>query len=61
MKAVIQRVRHACVEVDGRKTGEIGQGLLVLLGVEPGDTEQTARLWRAKRRRCAFLQTTRTR
>lgn len=44
MKAVIQRVRHACVEVDGRKTGEIGQGLLVLLGVEPGDTEQTARL-----------------
>ncbi len=44
MKAVIQRVRHARVEVDGATVGEIGKGLLVLLGVEPGDTEQTARL-----------------
>ncbi|MCI8274425.1 MAG: D-tyrosyl-tRNA(Tyr) deacylase [Lachnospiraceae bacterium] len=38
MKAVIQRVRHASVTVDGRITGQIEQGFLVLLGVGEGDT-----------------------
>jgi D-tyrosyl-tRNA(Tyr) deacylase len=38
MRAVVQRVRHAKVVVDGRTTGEIGMGLLVLLGVAKGDT-----------------------
>lgn len=42
MKAVIQRVRNADVKVDGEITGEIGQGLLVLLGVGPNDTEKMA-------------------
>lgn len=42
MKAVIQRVKNADVKVDGKTTGEIGQGLLVLLGVGPEDTEKTA-------------------
>ena len=37
MKALIQRVRHASVEIDGVVAGEIGQGLLVLLGVAPDD------------------------
>jgi D-tyrosyl-tRNA(Tyr) deacylase len=37
MKAVIQRVISASVVVDGRMTAEIGQGILVLLGVEKGD------------------------
>lgn len=37
MKALIQRVRSASVDVDGERVGEIGQGLLVLLGVERGD------------------------
>jgi len=35
-------VRSASVEIDGRITGAIGQGFLVLLGVGPSDTEETA-------------------
>ena len=42
MRAVIQRVSNANVKVDGKITGEIGQGLLVLLGVGPDDTEKIA-------------------
>ena len=42
MKAVIQRVRNADVKVDGEITGEIGKGLLILLGVGPEDTEKIA-------------------
>lgn len=42
MKAVLQRVRHASVTVDGERISEIGQGLLVLLGVADGDTERDA-------------------
>ena len=37
MRAVAQRVTSARVTVDNRVTGEIGPGLLVLLGVEQGD------------------------
>jgi len=37
MRAVLQRVRHARVEVDSRIVGAIGPGLLVLVGVEAGD------------------------
>jgi D-aminoacyl-tRNA deacylase len=39
MKAVIQRVSAAKVEVDGSVVGSISSGLLVLLGVEKGDTD----------------------
>ncbi|MCR5121703.1 MAG: D-aminoacyl-tRNA deacylase [Ruminococcus sp.] len=39
MKAVIQRVTSASVEVGGETVGSIGGGLLVLLGAERGDTE----------------------
>jgi D-tyrosyl-tRNA(Tyr) deacylase len=39
MRAVVQRVTYARVEVDGTMVGEIGPGLLVLLGVAKGDTE----------------------
>ena len=42
MKALIQRVKHAKVEVAGEVTGEIEQGLLILLGVEKTDTHETA-------------------
>jgi len=37
MRAVIQRVQEASVEVDGEVVGRCGRGLLVLLGVAPGD------------------------
>lgn len=37
MRAVVQRVRQARVDVAGRIVGQIGHGLLVLVGVEEGD------------------------
>ena len=44
MRALIQRVSGARVSVDGETVGEIGPGLLVLLGVMQGDTVQEAEL-----------------
>lgn len=38
MRAVIQRVSEAAVTVEGKKIANIGNGLLVLLGVENADT-----------------------
>ncbi|CAA9379138.1 MAG: D-aminoacyl-tRNA deacylase, partial [uncultured Chloroflexia bacterium] len=43
MRALIQRVDEASVEVDGTITGQIARGLLVLLGVADGDTADVAR------------------
>lgn len=40
MKAVIQRVKNADVKIDGKINGEIGNGLMVLLGVRNGDTDE---------------------
>ncbi len=42
MKALVQRVKKAGVEIDGKAYSEIGQGLLILLGVEKGDTPKQA-------------------
>ena len=44
MKAVIQRVSHASVVVDGETVGSCGAGYLILLGVAEGDTELDAEL-----------------
>ena len=44
MKAVLQRVKYAKVEVDGEIVGQCDKGLLVLLGVAKEDTEEDARL-----------------
>ena len=41
MKCLLQRVTQASVTVAGEVVGEIDRGLLVLVGVEPEDTEQT--------------------
>lgn len=43
MRAVLQRVTRACVRVEGETVGEIGRGLVVLLGVARDDTEVDAR------------------
>ncbi len=43
MRAVVTRVKHASVTIEERVNGQIGRGFLVLLGVGPGDTEETAR------------------
>lgn len=48
MRAVIQRVTQASVTVDGKITGAIGLGLLILVGVEDSDTEQDI-VWLAKK------------
>ncbi len=40
MRAVVQRVTEASVTVEGKTVGSIGSGLMVLLGVEQGDTEK---------------------
>ncbi len=41
MRVVLQRVSRARVTVDGRTTGEIGRGLLLLVGITAADTEET--------------------
>ena len=48
MKALVQRVRQASVTIEEKLYSKIGQGLLVLLGVEKGDTEKEAE-WIAKK------------
>lgn len=46
MRAVIQRVTQAQVDIDGETVGSIGRGLVVLLGVGHNDTEaEVERLW----------------
>lgn len=42
MKALIQRVTQASVEVEGKSVGEIQQGILAYIGLAPEDTLQTA-------------------
>ena len=48
MRAVLQRVTHARCTVEGQVTGETGPGYLILLGVAPADTSDTARTLAAK-------------
>lgn len=40
MRVVIQRVQHASVTIDGKTKSSIGQGLLILLGIEEKDGEE---------------------
>lgn len=44
MKAVIQRVSEASVVVEGKTAGSCGNGYMILLGAEKGDTEKEAEL-----------------
>ena len=42
MRAVVQRVKRASVDIEGKEAGEIGSGLLVFLGVGERDSEEDA-------------------
>lgn len=53
MRAIIQRVAHASVTIDGAVHGKIGPGLLILLGVSEEDAEEDARYLADK---CAGLR-----
>ncbi len=53
MRALIQRVTKSSVSVDGEVTGQIGKGLVILLGVTDNDTEEDARFLAEK---CANLR-----
>ncbi len=44
MRALLQRVRRGKVTVSGRTVAEIGPGLVILLGIGHGDTEEIARV-----------------
>ena len=48
MRIVIQRVSEAAVRVDGEVLGQIGRGMMVLVGVEEGDTDEDCRWLAAK-------------
>jgi D-tyrosyl-tRNA(Tyr) deacylase len=48
VKAVVQRCSRAAVRIDGRVAGEIGRGLVALLGVSQGDGDAEARALAAK-------------
>ena len=48
MRAVIQRVKEASVTIDGKLHSSIGEGLLVLLGVEEKDTHEDTE-WLSKK------------
>ena len=48
MRLVLQRVAHASVTVEGELVGQIGHGLLVLVGITDGDDEAEAE-WCARR------------
>jgi D-aminoacyl-tRNA deacylase len=53
LRAVVQRVRHGSVTVEGETIARIDKGFVILLGVATGDTEENAR-WLAKK--CAALR-----
>lgn len=56
MRAVVQRVSQAAVRVDGETVGEIGTGLMVLLGVTHDDSPETAKALAAKIWRLRILR-----
>ena len=57
MKAVLQRVSAAQVDISGETVGKIGEASPVLLGVAQGDTEEDLDRLLAKILDCAFLRT----
>ncbi len=56
MRAVIQRVKTARVDVDGQTVGSVGKGFLVLLGIMDGDTEREAEVLAGKTARLRIFE-----
>ena len=56
MRAVVQRVTQARVDVDGDTVGEIGTGLMVLIGITHDDTAEKAKAMAAKVWRLRILR-----
>ena len=56
MRALVQRVSEAAVDVEGERTAAIGLGLLVLLGIRAGDTEEQAEKLAAKVRKLRVFE-----
>ena len=54
MRAVITRVKSASVSIAGSVVGEIGHGLLILLGVGPDDTPELCEKLATRHSACAF-------
>lgn len=48
MRIVVQRVKEASVSVDGRRIAAIGKGLLLLVGIGKGDTQETVQAMAGK-------------
>ena len=48
MRCFIQRVKKACVTVEGNTIGQIGKGLLIFFGAGIGDTEELAKKYAEK-------------
>ena len=57
MRALVQRVSEASVDVAGERVAAIGPGLLVLLGVTHDDTPGTRTGWPTRGARCASAPT----
>ncbi len=57
MRAVVQRVTRASVKVDGKVIGEIGNGLVILVGIARDDTKVKRLTWSIRFRTCASLMT----
>ena len=56
MRTVITRVKSARVKIDGRTHSEIGNGLLILLGVSTSDSTADAEYLAKKYHRCVYLR-----
>ncbi|NUM81594.1 D-tyrosyl-tRNA(Tyr) deacylase [bacterium] len=53
MRIIVQRVSHASVSVDGQIVGQIGMGLVLLIGFRESDTEEELAFWADK---CTHLR-----
>lgn len=61
MRVIVQRVQSSRVEIDGEVSGEIGQGLMVLLGITEGDGQEQCDFWPINLSICVFSRMSRKR